>query len=616
MFSIVLLFLLIFFIGIGSSYYYRDLLQIHNIYTFSVFSMIFGLLILNFFVLTIGHWGIKITGRNLNLIIFILIFCSFIQFIYLAIGIGNLKINLKVIFKLFKCTIDFTDLVFIIIFSSFFIYIYLINIKYYFPSWDHFTYWLLDAKMIYKTGYLRDAQLQENLFNLFNRSSYYPLHAVYIYHFLGDIKEQFSSLFTIIYAFFGTFLTYIFCKKYNSFSKLFVIGILLVINCNFLFTNLILTFYAELIVAFHVVFFFYILFKVFKPDQYVKRIFLLIINLLAIGLIKDGYSSYSFLFAMMWFIFDFKFLISNFKIISLNFYYLFFLVFLFIVIFSREHYINNCINIKGLKIDNSELNAHHSFIDFYNYIFRIKTYLIENYFSVVLIIFMGFFLHIIEFQKQKWQIYLRIIVFLLLSIPIFYYIRSLQSLQSHSLLRYLTLPFYLIPWLFISFQNGTVYSKIKYYFVIILLILLVTFSSLIIFNNYPLNNRPIITGRYAEFRWQKEYCDLGLKVDALIGNKKIMIIDAMSEDIVGNMGIPAIYVRYYLAYNYVGGQCGFPVTSISSIIEKVKPQFILINANQFNNYLLKYFKISEQNKANLIEIIRSKPIEFRTNIIE
>ncbi len=615
MLNILSLLAIILLIGAGPAFHLRKALKISNVFRFILFGLILGLIVLNFTVLTIGHFGFSVSGNNLKLILLLLIKFSILIFLYQYL-IKRTRFKFLDLFrKWIYWRINLPDLIFAFVFGFFFIYVCLINTRYYITSWDHFSYWLLDPKMIYKTGYLRDAVVHENLFNIITRSSYYPIHAVYVYNFVGSIKEQYTTFFTILYAFLGTSVCYVFSKRFNTFSQYYVIAVLLIINNIFLFrVYLMISFYAELITAFHIVFFFFILFTDFKTRQYHYRIFLLGINLFIFGFIKVGYYHYTILLGLIWFLHDIKFVYSHCRKIINNYRIYLLLIVLALIFIAREYYLHYILNIQ-VHESTANLNSlnyflSHSFNQYYGYLTMITDYLIKNYHIIIFILLLGTILQLFTRNHKKWAYYTVFVCLFLFMIPVIEYLLELRIFKSKSLLRYMTLPFYLIPWLFILPSIKIKYSNISKIIYAIIFVIFVFMVFLGITKKYPLNKYPVHNGSFSECAWQKKHFEISKQIKATIHNKTIMIYDSCCGNKVGNLGVPAIYVRYYLAENYVGGQRKFPLTKIKKSIKDFQPDYILINSNRTNKQLRKIFNLPVNNKTTLIKMINYDPLEF------
>ncbi|MDK9705964.1 MAG: hypothetical protein OEL83_02835 [Desulforhopalus sp.] len=115
-------------------------------------------------------------------------------------------------------------------------------------AWDHFTFWLVNAKEIFLNGALPSNS--EKLFSLVNYPSFIPLHAVLLYNFYNLCAENFNFLFNALYLFSGLILVggyFLHCPRYIS----YLTGIYL--TC-FAFSTqfLAMTFYADLAVCFYI----------------------------------------------------------------------------------------------------------------------------------------------------------------------------------------------------------------------------------------------------------------------------------------------------------------------------------------------------------------------------
>lgn len=176
-------------------------------------------------------------------------------------------------------------------------------IKHFFPSWDNFTFWLLEAKVIFETGYLiRDSNVQD----LFYRSSFYPLHAVIMYLLAGRLVEQYASLITAAYFGASMFLCLLAIRQSSLPVRIFSLGALSAAVTVFSVQGLPFNSYGDVTSAFYVTLFVYLLLFVSpsSPSLFPRRMSMMSMVLTLLLLMKDEHSYYVYILMVAWIMHD------------------------------------------------------------------------------------------------------------------------------------------------------------------------------------------------------------------------------------------------------------------------------------------------------------------------
>lgn len=179
----------------------------------------------------------------------------------------------------------------------------LMCIKHFFPSWDNFTFWLLEAKVIFENGHLiRDSAVQD----LFYRSSFYPLHAVIMYLLAGRLVEQYASLITAAYFGASMFLCLLAIRHSSLPVRIFSLGALSAAVTVFSVQGLPFNSYGDVPSAFYVTLFVYLLLFVSpsNPSLLPRRMSIMSMVLTLLLLMKDEHSYYVYILMVAWILHD------------------------------------------------------------------------------------------------------------------------------------------------------------------------------------------------------------------------------------------------------------------------------------------------------------------------
>ena len=379
----ILVVLFFYFIGQGLYKVFEDFLGKDDQVYKAALSITLGITAYFLSFLTLGHLGGAI-NRSSQLMLGILLLV--VSEIILAF-----KTSIKTEYK----KLERIDYVFWIVFVLFFGYCMFVINTYFFSPWDDFTYWLLDAKVIYEASKLRDSL---RVLNLFNYTSYYPLHAVFIYNIFNRIAEQFASFFTVLYAALATIIIYRSNSNKPENTKILAVLLTLIVNMSFI-TNQMLLFcsYAEVVVAFNIMLFLHFLIKDYNDKNYPSRVFLLLLTLLIVFLIKTNNLYYCLVLSILWLFYDYRSIKDNLRSL-ISFKVIWFLLILTIIAISRYYYTHKIfINTVPGLLKPTEILPHNIFnlpFKYIRYSFFIFAHLTKNYLLSLLASFFIVYLHL------------------------------------------------------------------------------------------------------------------------------------------------------------------------------------------------------------------------------
>lgn len=593
--------------GIGPAIIANRLFKFHSLFFLSLLSTICGLFFVNLSVLTAGHLGMQVSGPTL---VGIFAVCITISITILVVTLMARRVSLslpqilrsqrfsKLLFEGFSAA----DALALFVFFVFYGYMFMINMKYYFPYWDNFTYWLLDAKIIYTTGLLRQ---NLDVISTNNYSSYYPLHAVYVYNLFGEIVEQFASFFTTFYGLLATLVAYTITRGQNNMKKIVVASALLIINLVVAQNQgTPFTFYSEMIIAFVTVFYFLVLSQ--NPDiqTYPLRLFFIILLSILFTFIKDVYIYYTILSLILWLIRDFNFIRRNFRKIILhrgNLLVLSAFALMFIpraVYTSAVHAIGRAGSITPKAI---QINIYL----IWEYLKEITSYVVANYYPVLGTIVAGITVFITSKQKTTSQKVILLGIFAFPGLIFSYYVLTRFELQSQSILRYVTISLFAIPFLF-SFSDliRPTISKWWNAMVAFVPVTIILYSILTLRFLFPLDIADH-SGRYSDFTLQKPYYELSERTKAFIGDENILVSYAPYQDknLLANTTIPVLFTEYYLAENATGGQFSKTAAAMVEFARTTGTKYVLVtNPNSLIN---DFFGLETDNKLDFIVEIRT-----------
>ncbi len=530
-----------------------------------------------------------------------------------------------------------------------FAFLFLVDLSVFFAPWDHFSFWLLDAKLIFRGQKLVD---NGDVQDFFVRSSYYPIQAAMLYFFSGRVVEQFSGLITTIYGLFGAYL----CLRFSQ-GKSWVVGLLALAVLTCVLTSfvdnqaLIFTYYVDLTTAFYALFFTFVLLSpVSQASQMALRVSLLSIILGVLFLLKEEHYIYVFLLGAIWVCYD---LYANKAIVRETFsekrsrtsilgYVCLALVFWLAKFYyhTRVHLIPNGPYDLSESRTRVVLTLLMGDLGSIWPIFALQAACVAQrmarraFFSRpfvawgVKIIFFGVLLTFLWFAAPSYSAYqldkayasqvfsalytthwyiglvfacllvsevmallwtrrlslrsllLTIIILVIASGPVIHYLLSRPSLVSQSLLRYVSVPFFVLVLLAVEVGQRSYRSRVVGpVFCLSLLgfcfwrFLAVDAPRLI--KHYAPSVATIGRGEYSEFRWQQAYHAQAQGVKKRIRGGRLVVCQLLTEDgRCSNSDMPGIIHRYHLAEVAKGGQVFGE--NLFKLIHRTKAKFVFL----------------------------------------
>ena len=199
------------FLGLYMPFVFESVIPIKNILHYFSFSLFCGFFFNSLIIFFLGLIGVPI--NELFFIIYIsLMFLlnSILYFLFLP------EDKIKSFFRNFRP--KFVDIIWLSVFFVIFLVFVQITTERYFPNWDNFTYWAIDAKFIFENHNLngRNLDVLQNFYLPF-----YPLQLSYVYFLYEEVVEQYSSLITLLYGYISLLYlsSYIIDSKKNSIVK-------------------------------------------------------------------------------------------------------------------------------------------------------------------------------------------------------------------------------------------------------------------------------------------------------------------------------------------------------------------------------------------------------------
>lgn len=356
--SFLMLIWIYFFSGFGWGILFCKNFKLNNLFFLVVSSLIAGTIGFNLFTLSIGHLGFEVLGSNFWLITFFTILVSLVLVYF------NKTLLFKSTYFQHNLKIKSHRLFFLSIFLFYFVAI-IFNLKNYFPNWDHFTFWLLDAGIIFDSLKLK---IDYNVINNIPYTSYYPLQASFLFYLMGEIKEQYASFITIYYSFLANLIVYASVIDKKRLTRNITVLLLLMVNWLFFHLTYLFTYYAEVAVAFHVVLGYYLLSLKISVDNYKNVFYLLALNLLALSSIKHFNYVYSVSIFLFYLLLNYSYILKNrMRFIKSILSSKFFIVFIFFVVLARIYYVNYIWQIPG-DTSLTKLVSFHPELNILNYI--------------------------------------------------------------------------------------------------------------------------------------------------------------------------------------------------------------------------------------------------------
>lgn len=282
------LFLLFIFYGlVGIPYYivFIDVFKPNNKITGLSYSIFLGFLFFTLFQLIAGYFHIRISGAEsikLKALIAVLPFCIFLFPKYRLTIYNYFKSPSKWPFKL-------SDFIITIFISIFFLTLIVAVNQNHYMAYDEFRIWLVNAKEIFNTGYLRFDQNVIDVHKFYG--SYFTIPIVNLYDFKGGIYETQGAYVTIFHAFLYILILWDLMMKFEPSTKFIVLisAVVILMSFNSTLIKLLFISYIEVQLSFFV--FISVLLSFSKMNSFkleLSKLLILIIVFFVIGSSKVG----------------------------------------------------------------------------------------------------------------------------------------------------------------------------------------------------------------------------------------------------------------------------------------------------------------------------------------
>jgi len=610
--SLILVFLVI---GMSFAKFFKETFKYENQLDFIINSLVLGSFLSVFLLLMLGMIGVVYTDTLLIIFFSVL---SIASLLYTILSKKDSELEI-----VFDQRIQLLDILWVAVFLLLFYLLIQICLEQYFPHWDCFTFWAVDAKYLFENMRLRDATF--NLLSHFSYSSLYPLYSFLIYKVLGGIYEQFAGIITVYFALLSCLLVFkrIYkqpSKRLKSFQYLF----LLLVPIIFLSTlNVIVNIYADVFCSFLVLLFTVVLLQSkVTVEGYYKRFFLVSVIAISLYLVKSPYMPIAAFLLLVFILYDVKYWIKNFQQLKKQYKIVLVILLLLMFFIIQQKYLSqfqatSIVEATNRRVRIASLEEYAVYLgSIFKLILKEAPYIFFLYIAYFCVLAFGSLK-----ASRKTKFFLIVLVLGTLFIPLFFYVIRLANLTSRSLLRYIGISFFACSYAFTYMRIRS--SKNKEMLYNILFILFTILSGLFLLSqtyleyNLDFKLEPH-SGRYQDFRWQKGYYDIAEGVKSYLPkDSKVLIVDGLNERILGNNDMHALGVRYYLFNFSVGGLYKTPKEKISTTIEESKADYILIL--QYDGYWTECLDLSAKGtyliKKEDLNFSNTCPVENITHVI-
>lgn len=600
-------------IGLLPAFVFRNAFPYKNLINWLTNAGILGILFIPFIFLLLGWWNFNILFfYSINFLYITALLCMITLIIIMDSEHINKTINLD--------NISWVDFLFYGILIIFSVFLAFQNFSRYYVRWDTFTYWGVDAKYIFDYNKLRNTRF--DIFSYFpSYSSFFTILISLIYDIYGRVVEQFASFINVYLNFLAIFAIYNTAIKQNPIKKFFITTILITISYTADSTAYMFSLYADVFSAFMLIVFTIILTSNYKHNvrTYSIRFFLLSLISYIFTLIKPDFIFISIILFFAIVAFDFNLLRNNLKKIITNPIFLFSIAILITAMYSHHQYL--LINRNNFYAEKPRIIRHFSMFDktlisYLNYIKVLLKFLFKRspFISSLLLMSMISFIFVLNPLKQKKYMYSLFLTSLIFFVFVGGYVMKQRSLTSGSLVRYTSIIMYMIPLIFIHMHVNpsirfVIEKKIVMTIFIIALVLINSTLFIKMYSSYPIFDSPIgfVEGSYESAL--PKYYNLAQQVISHTGeDAKILIADDnLSTNRTGNMHPPAIYIRYFLMYNSVGGQYNTTINNLLPYATKKKAEYILLLT--YDRSLPQCDSIFEEN-SNYIIVLDNNILQY------
>jgi len=534
--------------GFAPAYFFRNVFKFENIIGWLTNSGALGILLIPFVFLVAGWLGINI------------VFAHSVSLLYLCSIGGIVSLLILADDKFVTEALTFRKLVKIDFFMIAILvgYTFILTIRNFsgvFSAWDAFTFWGLASKYIYQFQRLPDTTY--DVFSYLKYSPFYPINFSIIYNMYDAIVEQYATWINVFINFLAIMLVYNRTLGKNILEKSLVVTLLIFASLTAIGSLYMLSMYADLLCAFMLLLYMLVLTNADNVEihTFSKRAMLILLLTSSLFFIKSPFLILTLVLIATWIVYDYQFILQERK--SLIKRSDLWSVFISIGLLYLMHFLYITYNLDfedNMSYDKLILPVQTSLYTLFTYIKELSNYVInKNPYLLVLWIFALClpFLSLKRKSVNRQFIFINVISFGIFFFYCFIYILNQRSLMSGSLIRYTSIILYLLPLMVtfapIQISNRTILP--------VILVLLFIFSYSIRQTTKPINLSNIFrisTGSYSVAL--QKYSAFANKILGITGNDaRILIVDEVN-DLFTNMQNPAVYIRYFIMTNSVGGQ--------------------------------------------------------------
>lgn len=573
-------------IGLTPAYLLKNTLEYDNIVSWFTNAAAISLIFVPLFFLLNGFLGINFVFSYQIPILYIFAISSLL---YVTFFIKNNDFLSNVSIENMG---SFDKTAYILIFF-FFCILTLMNFDRIDPRWDTFTFWGVDAKFIFENLKLRGPDF--NLLWRFEYTSFIPILYAAIYKFYNAILEQYASWINVFIVLVSMNMVYATIRKSSLISKLIGLTFLFWAVYASIEAAYMFSVYADIFCAFLVLLFGIILIKPYQQRSEItsQRSFMLAVILVTSYFVKEPNIYVSAILLLVWLGFDLW--IYKGKVIELakTRQFWFSMLFVTVLLVLRYLYFN------AIGHDNfhaslvPDMVARDSLFDYLKYLSTIFVFFMTKYPYTLIILALGLASIVIRpkrlIHKPTW-LALFLICVLLSGFFIAGYTLQNKSFTSGSISRYLSILTFLIPILpaFAITGGDEINNRNSAELVLVPLFIFLAFIKVMI--PMPLHREfSLKPGTYQSSSQVESSYQLAQKVTSIVGDEaKILITDDLfwgsSRKIISNTNEPAIYIRYYLLNQSVGGQYNLNESMLFSYAIENDADYILVLNNDFLFY--------------------------------
>ena len=592
-FELALIFVLV---GMAPAFYLRNIFPFRNIVGWLTNASMFSLI---FIPLTFLGFG----WLHLNLV-----FLHSINLLRILAVVSLLVITIFVKKDLIREYISFKglsifDYLFYSVIFAFTAILTLQNMTNYFPRWDVFTYWGLDAKYIFNFNKLHDLDL--DVFWFFRKeSSLLPILFSLVYDLYGRVVEQFASWMNVFIMIISMLLVYNLSQNRSVFQKLLILTALIVVGFTGDDTAFMFSLYGDVISAFLFLVFVLLLTAnyEYRSNNYGIRLLLILLIPLSLYLVKSRFLFLAIGLPFVVLLYDIQFLRRELKIITRK---PAFIVCLVVLVLLVGLFINFQNQVMGgytlatgvstfLHSSDNSLGSYFSYTKDLIY----KLFNFSRYVTVLWAIAVSAILFVKKPLKNKKYVYSYALTIFGILVFVLAYINRQASMSSGSLIRYTSLVMFLIPSLFAypDFQIpkrmfGEKFTSLDATLLRNILLSMLVFGIGSLFNNKIKQVAPVnqdfsfVGGSYADILLY--HSTVAEKVLTIVEEDSRILIadDFLESNRAMNQNQTSIFIRYYLMNNSVGGQYRTTLNQIIPLAKRYRADYLLLISyeNSFPN---------------------------------